>query len=187
MNVRLESEKMGYQEDKQNKTVTDEGNNDYLYEVGSNLAVFLDNENFLKDGDMEKADLVSWANYNTVSLKEKTLSDKASGQRSLHLITPGSSSYEGTMQSFSVSVSDIKKLFVQMTLKMAPGKEMNFNCICSNLDCCRYFVFGGEDNNDWVRYTRIVDVSADSTIYNSYYSDTSSEFWLDDLIIRPIY
>mgnify|MGYP003392617483 CR=1 FL=1 len=187
LDTRLESVKMGFSATAPSKPSLDGGNNDFIYEVGTNLAAFLDNENYLRDGDMEDSGMAYWSNYNTVTLKEKYTGDSSSGLRSMHLITPGTSSYEGTMQNYSVSAPESKKIFVQMNVKMAPGKAMNFHCICGTVGCCGYNIFGGESNTDWKRYTKIVDVSASTNLFNAYYSDTTSEFWLDDLIVRPVY
>ncbi|MDP1629742.1 MAG: hypothetical protein Q8L57_03930, partial [bacterium] len=99
-NTRLESNKLGYA-GSENKTAKDGGNNDYLYEVGTNLVLLLDPENRLKDGDMERSDTSYWADYGFIVLKEK-VSAAASGQRSLHLITSGYTG--GVNQDFSLTL-----------------------------------------------------------------------------------
>ena len=191
LNTRLESNKYAYNPDN-SQTISriDGGNNDYLYEIGTNLNLILDNENYLKDGDMELADTSNWGSYGYVTVKEKVTDVVSSGNRSLHLITAGYTG--GTNQDISggPKLPASKKVFIQIDVKTAPGKEFAWICTCSNISCCWRFFFGGTYSS-WTRKSTIDDISTSTGLTYTYYSQpaavSDSEFWLDNVLIRPVY
>jgi hypothetical protein len=190
LNTRLESNKYGYNPDNlQTISRTDGGNNDYLYEVGTNLSLILDNENYLNDGDMELADTSNWADYGSVTVKEKVTNVVSLGNRSLHLKTAGytGGTYQGISGGPKLPAS--KKVFIQIDVKTVPGKEFGWICTCSNLGCCWHLFFGGT-YSDWTRKSTIDDISDSTGLTSTYYSQgggADSEFWLDNVLIRPVY
>lgn len=191
LNTRLESNKYGYGGNA-SKTNSDGGNNDYLYEIGTNLALILDNENYIKDGDMEQSDVTFWGDYSynpPPPTKEKVTTTFNSGSRSLHLVT-NDAGYEGTSQGFTRPLPASGKVYVQLAYKVAPGKTFGWVCHCSNLGCCWYQLFGNKTETSWTKVSLIRDISASTGLYAAYFSqpfNTPSEFWLDDVIIRPVY
>ncbi len=192
LNTRLESTKYGYNEEGTGKATLDGGNNDYLYEVGTNLSLILDNENALKDGDMELDSLGYWGDYSynpPSPTIEKVTDTRHSGSRSLHLVT-ADAGYEGTTQGFTPILPTSGRVYIQLSYKVAPTKVFGWECNCSNLGCCWYMLFNGGTSTEWKRLSTIRDISASTGLNTAYFSQeygVPSEFWLDDIIIRPVY
>lgn len=192
LDARLESNKFGYG-GSQSKASTDGGNNDYLYETGSDLSLLLDNENLIRDGDMELADTSMWADYSynvppPIKVKDSTVAH--AGSRSLHLTT-NDAGYEGTTQgTVSTFVPASGKVYIQMALKTAPGKTLGWECACSNLGCCWFTLFNNMSAPDWRVLSTVRTVSTSTGLTRIYISQpfgTASEFWVDDVIVRPVY
>jgi type II secretory pathway pseudopilin PulG len=188
VDARLESVKYGYGSVTSTPSMSDGGNNDYLYEVGSDLSLLLDNENYLLDGDMEASGVTYWGSYNSPITREK-VADASSGAQSIHLVTNGAS-YSGTYQSFTSTIPESGKVFIQMNYKVAAGKTLGWECNCRSGSCCWYFIFNNGTSTTWTRRTLIRDISAGTALTAAYFSQpnaVASEFWVDDAIVRPMY
>jgi hypothetical protein len=188
LNAQLESTKYGYATTSAAKPTVDGGNNDYLYEVGNDLGLFLDTANFVLDGDMEALGVLNWSDYNTPTVKVKVTDTYASGERSMRLVTNGAS-YSGTMQGLTSFIPPSGRVFIQMSYKVAPGKTFGWECNCRSGACCWYFLFNDGTDTEWTRKTTVRDITA-GALTGAYFSQpnaVASEFWIDDIIIRPIY
>ncbi|MFA7201438.1 MAG: type II secretion system protein [Candidatus Paceibacterota bacterium] len=190
LNARLSSSKYGFKEDFSGKPSSDGGNNDYLYEVGSNLTVFLDNENLVRDGDMEVVGRGSWSDYSTPLLVEKVF-DGVGGGYALHIITDSTTLNEGVYYGFGSILNPVsKKIFVQLYYKTAPTKTFGWNCECSNTSCCWLFHSVGISSTDWKKKTYVDDTTGTTNVNAAYFSQPTSipsEFYLDNVIVRPMY
>ncbi|TSC52305.1 MAG: Uncharacterized protein LiPW41_516 [Parcubacteria group bacterium LiPW_41] len=190
IDARMESTKYGYRTDLTGKPSLDRGNNEYLYETGSNLTVILDPENRVVDGDMEAAGVSGWIDYSTPILKEKVTTTANSGSQSLHLLTDLGAGNEGTYYGFTAFNPTSRRVFRQVYYKAAPGKTFGWTCICSNTSCCWEFTDVSGTQTGWTKKILEHDTSAILNVYAVYFSQPGSvpsEFYIDDVIVRPMY
>jgi len=190
IDARLESTRYGYKSDFTGKPSLDRGNNEYLYETGSNLTIILDPENRVLDGDMETAGVSAWSDYNSPVLKEKVSSTANSGNQSLHILTDNITTNEGTYYGYLTTNPISKRVFTQIYYKAAPAKTFGWSCTCSNTGCCYNYVTISGTQTSWSKRIYETDTTGTTGIYAIYFSQpdsTPSEFYIDDVIVRPMY
>jgi type II secretory pathway pseudopilin PulG len=184
----FESKKYGLQADLSGKPASDGGNNDYLYEVGSDTGIVLDVENSVTDGDMEKSDALAWDPYSSPVIKEK-VSDSSFGT-SMHLITDSTTTHEGMTQAAPLPLPASGKVFTQFYYKAAPSKMFGWECECISGSCCWDMNTINGTATQWTKVTKIVDVSGTGGLTRIYFSQpytVPSEFYVDNVIMRPVY
>jgi len=190
IDARLESTKYGYKSDLTGKPSLDRGNNDYLYEAGSKLTVILDPENSVVDGDMEAAGVTAWTDYQSPVTKEKVTTAANSGNQSLHLITDNPTTNEGAYYNFNSFNPTSRRVFRQLYYKAATGKTFGWTCICSNTLCCWQFTDVSGTETNWTKKILEHDTSLVLDVRSVYFSQPNSiasEFYIDDVIVRPMY